>query len=218
MRNGSAEAPRMEEIDCYIRFRLNISGYRGLQLFSRPAVQLIATVSDGSLRQINLLAHKAMMAAYSRGLRYVEPHHIQLACQEQEKIQQVVAYDGVEAILDGDILDQDDSMVVLDRKPLYQDLGITDQSQRWWRVAAIITAVTTGTLSWNIAQGNMESHTPHSQWQSTVVAASSEVAAIRTEKWTTANNLAPSIGTPVQKKPYVHLVTMIDINPNGGGR
>lgn len=55
----------------YISQRLIIAGYRHHGMFSKSALWLLKRVSGGIPRIINVLAHKAMLAAYARGKRKV---------------------------------------------------------------------------------------------------------------------------------------------------
>jgi hypothetical protein len=62
-------APR--EVGVYLMFRLRAAGYRGPDLFSRRAIQLISQASEGLTRSINVLADKALLAAFSEGVHQV---------------------------------------------------------------------------------------------------------------------------------------------------
>ncbi len=55
------------ELGAYLEQRLAAAGRRGPGLFSAPAVAVIQRASAGIPRLVNVLAHKAMMAAYGRG-------------------------------------------------------------------------------------------------------------------------------------------------------
>ncbi|MBF0141959.1 MAG: AAA family ATPase [Magnetococcales bacterium] len=59
------------ELDHYLQTRLRGCGYRGPHLFSQAAIRAIRWHSGGSLRRINILAHKAMMAAFAASRRQV---------------------------------------------------------------------------------------------------------------------------------------------------
>ena len=50
----------------YISTRLRAAGYNGGQLFSDDALKLIAAISQGLSRRINVLADKAMLSAFER--------------------------------------------------------------------------------------------------------------------------------------------------------
>lgn len=55
----------------YLDHRVRIAGFRGGQLFSWLASNVIASASGGTPRLINILAHKALMVAYGRGSQLV---------------------------------------------------------------------------------------------------------------------------------------------------
>jgi MSHA biogenesis protein MshM len=70
------------EIRDYVNSRLRASGYRGPELFTRGAVRALARRSHGLLRRINILADKALLAAYSSGARSVRGWHVGLAARD----------------------------------------------------------------------------------------------------------------------------------------
>jgi MSHA biogenesis protein MshM len=55
------------DLDAYVFHRLSIAGYRKGPLFSATALNLLYQHSGGTPRIINVLCHKAMMAAYGQG-------------------------------------------------------------------------------------------------------------------------------------------------------
>ena len=55
-----------DDVREYITTRLHAAGYNGDPIFNRDACRLIAVVSQGLSRRINVLADKAMLSAYSR--------------------------------------------------------------------------------------------------------------------------------------------------------
>ncbi len=69
-------------VDAYLSHRLAVAGYDGVRLFQRRAVDEIAKGSRGVPRLINILAHKALMAAYGQGVATVERRHAQLAVDD----------------------------------------------------------------------------------------------------------------------------------------
>ncbi len=60
----------------YIRFRLASAGYQGEELFSRRALSLLYRASGGIPRLANVLAHKAMLAAYGQSAVKVRRTHM----------------------------------------------------------------------------------------------------------------------------------------------
>ncbi|TAK91485.1 MAG: hypothetical protein EPO06_04385 [Burkholderiaceae bacterium] len=68
-----------EEVANYLSFRLRAAGAPHTQLFLPPAAQQIYKASQGLTRRINLLADKALLAAYSQGSLLVRPTHVKQA-------------------------------------------------------------------------------------------------------------------------------------------
>ena len=56
-----------DDIREYISTRLHASGYNGSELFSKDGCHLLAVVSQGLSRRINVLADKALLSAFERG-------------------------------------------------------------------------------------------------------------------------------------------------------
>lgn len=59
------------EVSAYLEFRLRAAGYRGPNPFTPAAARRIARVSLGLSRRINILADKALLAAYAGGRHQV---------------------------------------------------------------------------------------------------------------------------------------------------
>ena len=74
------------EIRDYLMFRLNAAGYRGADIFSHGAIRRIARASGGLMRRINILADKAMLAAYAGRHRTIARKHVQAAIRDSEFI------------------------------------------------------------------------------------------------------------------------------------
>ncbi|MBL8445931.1 MAG: AAA family ATPase [Zoogloeaceae bacterium] len=66
----------------YLRFRLHTAGYRGSELFSPAAVRLIARASGGLTRRINVLADKALLAAYCQGGHRIGRRTVSIAIRD----------------------------------------------------------------------------------------------------------------------------------------
>lgn len=66
----------VDEVRDYIRFRLQAAGCPSPQLFSPAAEKLIARASGGLTRRINILADKAMLAAYAESAAGPRPRTI----------------------------------------------------------------------------------------------------------------------------------------------
>jgi len=71
-----------EEASAYIDHRLRAAGWHGARLFSAAALARLVKASEGRARRINLLADKALLAAYAQGSRSVESAHVHSAVQE----------------------------------------------------------------------------------------------------------------------------------------
>ncbi|MGH8700702.1 MAG: ExeA family protein, partial [Burkholderiales bacterium] len=70
---------RPEEVDQYLAHRLRIAGFRGERLFAREAADLVHRWSGGVPRLINIIAHKAMLLAFSEGVQVVQAEHVRQA-------------------------------------------------------------------------------------------------------------------------------------------
>ena len=72
------------EIAPYLEARLRACGYRGHSLFERSAVRELARQSRGLLRRINVLADKALLAAFAGQDRGVTAAHVRRAARDAE--------------------------------------------------------------------------------------------------------------------------------------
>lgn len=77
----------LPDIEFYIAHRMSVAGYRGARIFSVGAVKRLARVSRGIPRLINVLAHKALMAAFGEGAPTVTEVHVGLAIADTESAQ-----------------------------------------------------------------------------------------------------------------------------------
>jgi MSHA biogenesis protein MshM len=73
-----------QDTEYYLAHRLGIAGYRGPRLFAREAVRLLHRATRGVPRVINIVAHKALMAGYGEGARYITDKYIKLAILDTE--------------------------------------------------------------------------------------------------------------------------------------
>jgi type II secretory pathway predicted ATPase ExeA len=78
-------APETRE---YLMFRLRAAGYRGPDLFSDAIVREIARISGGLTRRINLIADKALLAAFAENTHTLRQKHIDAAVRDSEFAQQ----------------------------------------------------------------------------------------------------------------------------------
>jgi MSHA biogenesis protein MshM len=72
------------ELDRYIAHRLRVAGHRGRRLFSAAAVRKLNYASRGTPRMVNILAHKALLAAFGEGSESVRRRHVKAAVHDSE--------------------------------------------------------------------------------------------------------------------------------------
>jgi type II secretory pathway predicted ATPase ExeA len=72
------------EVAKYLGFRMRAAGYRGPDVFAPRAATRIARASEGLTRRINILADKALLAAYSQGSHAVTPRHARAAIADSD--------------------------------------------------------------------------------------------------------------------------------------
>jgi type II secretory pathway predicted ATPase ExeA/septal ring-binding cell division protein DamX len=73
-----------QEVGEYLMFRMRAVGYRGPDLFSAAVVKRITQASAGLTRRINLIADKALLAAFSENTHTVQPKHVAAAIRDSE--------------------------------------------------------------------------------------------------------------------------------------
>ena len=73
-----------EEAAHYISFRMRAAGYKGPDVFAPDAVARIARASGGLTRRINILADKALLAAFSEGGHAVAAREARAAIADSE--------------------------------------------------------------------------------------------------------------------------------------
>jgi len=76
-----------DDIRQYLEHRLQKAGYQGKLPFSSQAIKLLGRASCGTLRLVNILAHKAMISAYGSGSMKVKGKHVKLAIADTEALQ-----------------------------------------------------------------------------------------------------------------------------------
>ena len=77
------------ELEYYISHRLRIAGYMGDRLFNSAALDALYRASRGVPRLINVVAHKAMLAAYGEGHHYVSAAHVRKAANDTPSARRV---------------------------------------------------------------------------------------------------------------------------------
>ncbi|HYW91260.1 MAG TPA: AAA family ATPase [Gammaproteobacteria bacterium] len=73
-----------DTFEAYVAHRLSVAGYRGPALFSAAALRIIYHASGGVPRLINILCHKALLAAYGPGAFRVTRGHARDAVADTE--------------------------------------------------------------------------------------------------------------------------------------
>jgi MSHA biogenesis protein MshM len=73
-----------ESLCAYLTHRLLVAGYRGGPLFTDKAVKRLHSASRGIPRLVNILCHKALLAAFGTGDPRVDHHHIRRAANDTE--------------------------------------------------------------------------------------------------------------------------------------
>ncbi|MCE2999436.1 MAG: AAA family ATPase, partial [Betaproteobacteria bacterium] len=68
----------------YLMFRMRAAGYRGPDLFSDAIVREIARISGGLTRRINLIADKALLAAFADNTHTLHQKHLDAAVRDSE--------------------------------------------------------------------------------------------------------------------------------------
>ncbi|PSF05550.1 AAA family ATPase [Marinobacter fuscus] len=68
----------------YLRHRLAQAGYNGADLFAPAALKVLWRASRGIPRLVNILAHKALLAAWGQGAPQVSRRHALLAARDTE--------------------------------------------------------------------------------------------------------------------------------------
>ena len=77
---------RKNELERYLRHRLAVAGYAGETLFSAGAVGKLHRITGGTPRLINIVAHKALMLAFSDGRQQVMVKHIRDAAADTPEV------------------------------------------------------------------------------------------------------------------------------------
>lgn len=73
-------------INDYLMFRMRAAGYKGPDIFSPAAVLLIGKSSQGLMRRVNILADKALLAAFVENTHKIEVRHVQAAIRDSEMV------------------------------------------------------------------------------------------------------------------------------------
>lgn len=73
-----------KEIGEYLIFRLRAAGYFGPHLFTKSAINTIAASAQGLVRRVNILADKALLAAYADNVYQVTNKQVRAAIKDSE--------------------------------------------------------------------------------------------------------------------------------------
>jgi len=72
------------EVAKYLSFRMRAAGYRGPEVFTPRAVRLVSRASGGLNRRINILADKALLAAFTENTHAITDRHVRAAIADSE--------------------------------------------------------------------------------------------------------------------------------------
>ncbi|MBW7901600.1 MAG: AAA family ATPase [Rhodocyclaceae bacterium] len=82
--NFALEPLGRDDVAAYLAFRMRAAGHQGASPFSAAAVQLIARHSAGLTRRIDVLADKALQAAYAAGSRQIDLREAKAAVRDAQ--------------------------------------------------------------------------------------------------------------------------------------
>lgn len=68
----------------YLMFRMRTAGYKGPDIFTPEAEKMIGKSSQGLLRRVNILADKALLAAFVENVHAIEVRHVKAALRDSE--------------------------------------------------------------------------------------------------------------------------------------
>jgi hypothetical protein len=73
-----------EDVRAYLAFRLQAAGYHGPDLFGSRVIRYMTRASGGLTRRINLVADKALLAAFAESTHNVSLKHVKAAVRDSE--------------------------------------------------------------------------------------------------------------------------------------
>jgi type II secretory pathway predicted ATPase ExeA len=73
-----------DEVHDYLAFRLRAAGYHGPDLFAPRVIRYVAQATGGLTRRINIVADKALLAAFAENTHNVSLKHVQAAVRDSE--------------------------------------------------------------------------------------------------------------------------------------
>jgi type II secretory pathway predicted ATPase ExeA len=82
--NFALEPLRSSDIASYLAFRLRAAGYRGPELFTAGAIERISRASEGLTRRINIIADKALLAAFADDRQVIDERQALAAIRDAQ--------------------------------------------------------------------------------------------------------------------------------------
>lgn len=73
-----------EEVAKYVSFRMRAAGYKGPEVFTSAAINLIARASSGLTRRINVLCDKSLLAAFAANTHAITPRQVRAAIADSD--------------------------------------------------------------------------------------------------------------------------------------
>jgi MSHA biogenesis protein MshM len=73
-----------DEVRSYIAFRMRAGGYHGPDLFSPGVVRYMTKATGGLTRRINIVADKALLAAFAENTHNISAKHVRAAIKDSE--------------------------------------------------------------------------------------------------------------------------------------
>ena len=73
-----------EDVRAYLNFRLQAAGYHGPDLFNARVIAYMTRACDGLTRRLNLVADKALLAAFAQGTHNISLDHVKAAVRDSE--------------------------------------------------------------------------------------------------------------------------------------
>jgi len=73
-----------QDVRAYLTFRLHAAGYHGPDLFNQRVIAYMTRACDGLTRRLNLVADKALLAAFAQGTHNVSLEHVKAAVRDSE--------------------------------------------------------------------------------------------------------------------------------------
>lgn len=68
----------------FLMFRMRAAGYHGPDIFTNGALKLMASVSEGIIRRISILADKSLLAAFADNTHTIQSKHVKAAIEDSE--------------------------------------------------------------------------------------------------------------------------------------